>query len=993
MKGFLESPAEVTDDNTITFESPNYEKFGAIAVEGRVSVGGKSWTNTTVGFNYFAVTSADTSLLFGPGILDGCIARFSVVVVIQAKDALHSNRTCGMDEFTITISSVSTKKEKEVVEPIPPEDLPITIIDQNDGTYLATFAYPAGGVYEIAVNFEGTFRGKAGAIRGSPFRVSVLDEGDNISNELNGPLMMEFIRKKIRDTKDYATNSLKSLKKQIPKEEVDALIRVKEVLKDVESKKKATELSSDSNRAALKYFGVKGGSTEKMLEQLDHSSSLWQDVMKQVPSTTNSLVPLVKTWSSIIESQIDTYNKANAEHLKAFKLLEFWNDDITPTQARAAFAIAVKKLKTDREELNKKTSLCQTFDFPQLVKPSIEIIDEMSLDLAEMTKLWDAMEGLNTFIDESRKVKWKDMNTEELEDGSKNQVKYVKNLHKCVKWSKAYIAADKVSKDFFNTIPLVVQLGAKSMRPRHWDALKVATKKDFTPPYEDENLLLGGILNLNLHEFSNDVEEICDQAAKEQKMENTIGQLTERWKSIEWIMELYKDTDVPLLKLNEEDFESLEADQLTVQGMLASRFVKQFEAEVQDWQKHLANVADAFTYLGEIQRTWSYLEPLFIGSDEVKRELPEDAKRFEGIDMNVKNELKKAWEIRNVDISCNQEGLLAMFDFVQKELEVCKKSLSDFLDGRRRQFPRYYFTSEADLLDILSNGSQPEKVLKHTAKVYLSTKTLILDKNERTDEDRPYATAWISGVGSETVEFEPRIALNGKVEIYQQTLLDGMKTTLFKNLVRSVVRYSEMSRSDWLMHKKPGNNPNEDASDPAQIILLTLAIYYVQEVEEAFHDIGNGNADAMRNYSAKQVDQLKELIRLTQTKLNKSDRTRVMVCITMDAHSRDIVLGMIRDEVNEVSHFMWQSQLKHKYRKPPPSASFINRDAHLRGNNGERAEIAICDAIMPYDYEYLGNGPRLVITPLTDRIYVTATQALNLKMGCAPAGPAGMNTK
>ncbi|RYG69830.1 hypothetical protein EON64_01750 [archaeon] len=363
----------------------------------------------------------------------------------------------------------------------------------------------------------------------------------------------------------------------------------------------------------------------------------------------------------------------------------------------------------------------------------------------------------------------------------------------------------------------------------------------------------------------------------------------------------------------------------------------------------MANVADVFVLIGEIQRTWSYLEPLFVGSEEVKRELPEDAKRFAGIDVNVKNELKTAWEIKNVDQACNQEGLL-----------------------------------------FLSNGSTPEKVLKHTAKVYLSTKTLVLDQKERTPEDRPYAVAWVSGVGTENVVFEPRVPLNGKVEIYQQVILDAMKQTLFNNLMRSVERYQQMGRNEWLMHKKPEPNPKEDASDPAQIILITLAINYVEEVEQAFRDMQEKpNPKAMKEYSGKQVEQLKDLIRLTQTKLNKSDRTRVMVCITMDAHSRDIVFGMIRDEVQDVSAFQWQSQLKHKYRKPPPGASFINRDTHLRGKGGERAEIAICDAIMPYDYEYLGNGPRLVITPLTDRIYVTATQALNLKMGCAPAGPAG----
>jgi len=165
------------------------------------------------------------------------------------------------------------------------------------------------------------------------------------------------------------------------------------------------------------------------------------------------------------------------------------------------------------------------------------------------------------------------------------------------------------------------------------------------------------------------------------------------------------------------------------------------------------------------------------------------------------------------------------------------------LDGRRRQFPRYYFTSESDLLDILSNGSTPEKIMKHTSKIYLNCKVLSLDKNERTADDRPYATEFIAGVGTENVSFEPRVPLDGKVEIYQQTILDAMKTTLFNNLTRSIVRYVSMDRDSWLMHKKPDNEsfrPGEDSSDPAQIILITLAIYYVNEVEEVFAKFAKG---------------------------------------------------------------------------------------------------------------------------------------------------------
>jgi dynein heavy chain len=97
-----------------------------------------------------------------------------------------------------------------------------------------------------------------------------------------------------------------------------------------------------------------------------------------------------------------------------------------------------------------------------------------------------------------------------------------------------------------------------------------------------------------------------------------------------------------------------------------------------------------------------------------------------------------------------------------------------------------------------------------------------------------------------------------------------------------------------------------------------------------------------------------------------------MVLIKSETHSRDVIDKLIQEKVNRTDDFIWQSQMKAYWDSQ-------NDDCHLD----------VCDASIWYGYEYLGNGDRLVVTPLTDRIYVTATQALHLKMGCSPAGPAG----
>lgn len=223
---------------------------------------------------------------------------------------------------------------------------------------------------------------------------------------------------------------------------------------------------------------------------------------------------------------------------------------------------------------------------------------------------------------------WSKTDPFEMEDEVKKLMKTVKDM-KVDKRANAYLGILDEIKKWIVLLPLIAELRDPAMRDRHWNAIRAKVKKNFTV---DDKLLLQDVYDLNLDNYKEDVEEITDQAKQEAKMEKTLAKLEEIWKEIKFEFTQHKQTDVQLIRLTDENFDLLEENTNQASSMQSSRYIATFESEVERWTKSLSNITEILTVSADVQRNWAYLENLFLGSDEVKKELPEQAKQFVFID-------------------------------------------------------------------------------------------------------------------------------------------------------------------------------------------------------------------------------------------------------------------------------------------------------------------------------------------------------------------------
>ncbi|NWI39535.1 DYH9 protein, partial [Picathartes gymnocephalus] len=783
-----------------------------------------------------------------------------------------------------------------------------------------------------------------------PFKAALLNEIKRWSLVFKQHLL-DHVTRSLADLDEFIQTAEKGLSRKVEKGDYGGLVEVMGHLLAVKERHSATDAMFEPLRETIELLrAYEQQLPEEVHQQLEELPEKWSQVKKLAQAVKQQVAPLQASEVTALRQSCAAFDAQQLQLRERFgREAPFRFDTEKPYQLLDAKHMEIKQMESAM------TSICESAGLFEVMVPEYKQLKQCRKELCLLKELWDMISLVNSSLDDWQTTRWVDINVENMDLECKKFAREIRNLDKEVRAWDAFSGLDSKVKNMLTALKAVAELQNPAIRERHWSQLMQVTGVRFVM---DSDTTLADLLKLNLHQFEGEVHGIVDKAVREMSMEKVLKELRTTWSSREFQYEPHPRTNIPLLKSDEELIETLEDNQVQLQNLMSSKYIAFFLEEVSAWQRKLSTADSVISLWFEVQRTWSHLESIFIGSGDIRAQLPQDSKRFEGIDVDFKELAYEVQKIPNVVEATNKPGLSQKLEDIQRRLSLCEKALAEYLDMKRLAFPRFYFISSADLLDILSNGTNPHLVQRHLSKLFDSLAKLKfqVDSEQKTTK---------VGLGmysreEEYVQFSEPCDCSGQVEVWLSRLLDTMRATVRDEMSTAVAAYEDKPREQWLFEH------------PAQVALCCTQIWWTAEVGMAFSRMKEGYEKAMREYHKKQVAQLNALVTMLLGQLSKGDRQKVMTICTIDVHARDVVAKMIAQKVDNAQAFLWLSQLRHRW---------ADEERHCVAN--------ICDAQFLYSYEYLGNTPRLVITPLTDRCYITLTQSLHLTMSGAPAGPAG----
>nr|POE72457.1 dynein heavy chain, cytoplasmic [Quercus suber] len=685
--------------------------------------------------------------------------------------------------------------------------------------------------------------------------------------------------------------------------------------------------------------------------------------IEQVDHEWTSLVDLLEKKAKLISDQTDGLkSKILAEDAavsrKIGEATERWNEEkpvagsIPPAEAVATLGTFDAELSQLREQSEKVSKAKEALELPaspdNMLATLLEEVQDFKSVWANLTVIWDQLNDM-------REQPWNSIQPRKLRQSIDNLIKTTKEMPSRMRQYAAFEHVQSVLRQLLKVNPLLTDMRSDAVRERHW--VKIFKALQPSKRYSAISMTLGDVWDLQLGPSESVIRDVIMQAQGEMALEEFVRSVREHWQNYSLDLVNYQ-SKCRLIRGWDDLFAKCSDHLNSLQAMRHSPYYREFEEEASSWEDKLNRIHVLFDVWIDVQRQWVYLEGVFTGNADIKHLLPVESSRFANINSEFMNVLKKVYRSPQVLEVLNIPDVQRSLERLADLLNKIQKALGEYLEKERVAFPRFYFVGDEDLLEIIGNSNDTLRIAKHLRKMFAGISGVVMDEEGQ--------ILGLTSKEEETVTLQKPVSLRDtKINVWLTALETGMRDTLSASLIDAVATFTGLEEDDSESFEQYISNY------PAQIVVLASQACWTAQVSAALQKGG----PALQSVFNTLVARLKFLAATVLKELQPLFRKKCEHLITEFVHQRDVIERLIEGGADSPSHYLWLLQMRYE---------FDSSAAPL-----DRLQIHVANSTLAYGFEYLGVPDRLVRTPLTDRCFLTLSQALCQRLGGSPYGPAG----
>jgi dynein heavy chain, axonemal len=230
---------------------------------------------------------------------------------------------------------------------------------------------------------------------------------------------------------------------------------------------------------------------------------------------------------------------------------------------------------------------------------------------------------------------------------------------------------------------------------------------------------------------------------------------------------------------------------------------------------------------------------------------------------------------------------------MNRGLESIQKELRSFLEGKRGIFPRFYFLSNEDLLEIIGQGKDPKPINKHIKKIFEGINTIETDGGSGKGVDKIFLIKKIKSADDECIELDNDLSVktNTNVESWLGVLKKSMNLALQKLFNKQHQTQSNNTSKRSLDKESMSKQITESLGQ----VLITLAqIEWTKQVRDALKEMqeksGEGGNNAMRKVKKMWQNRTTLLVECVEKQgISSRDRNKIISLIIIEEHHRQVI--------------------------------------------------------------------------------------------------------